>query len=117
MHEVSSINGQEGKQFLMKMSSFMIGGLAVDANADKIYFIDSKSDSIKELNMMTGQVGTLTYVSSGSGNRIHIFMPRDRRSEGILLLSCLSFCHSVILQFCHSVFLSETLTLLITYEQ
>nr|XP_022326452.1 low-density lipoprotein receptor-related protein 4-like isoform X2 [Crassostrea virginica] len=66
MHEVSSINGQEGKQFLMKMSSFMIRGLAVDANADKIYFIDSKSDSIKELNMMTGQVGTLTYVSSGS---------------------------------------------------
>nr|XP_022326444.1 low-density lipoprotein receptor-related protein 6-like isoform X2 [Crassostrea virginica] len=66
MHEVSSINGQEGKQFLMKMSSFMIGGLAVDANADKIYFIDSKSDSIKEFNMMTGRVGTLTYVSSGS---------------------------------------------------
>ena len=26
-------------------------------------------------------------------------------------------CHSVILQFCHSVLLSETLTLLITYEQ
>ena len=67
MHEVSSINDQEGKQFLMNMSSFMIGGLAVDANADKIYFIDSKSDSIKELNMMTGQVGTLTYVSSASG--------------------------------------------------
>ena len=73
MHEVSSINGQEGKQFLMNMSSFMIGGLAVDANADKIYFIDSKSDLIKELNMITGQVGTLTYVLSGSGNRIHIF--------------------------------------------
>ena len=72
MHEVSSINGQEGKQFLMNMSSFMIGGLAVDANADKIYFIDSKSDSIKELNMMTGKVGTITYVSSGSGIRIHI---------------------------------------------
>ena len=72
MHEVSSINGQEGKQFLMNMSSFIIGGLAVDANADKIYFIDSKSDSIKELNMMTGQVGTLTYVSSGSGIRLHI---------------------------------------------
>ncbi|XP_078326557.1 low-density lipoprotein receptor-related protein 2-like isoform X2 [Crassostrea virginica] len=66
MHEVSSINGQEGKQFLMKMSSFIIGGLAVDANADKIYFIDSKSDSIKELNMITGQVGTLIHVSSGS---------------------------------------------------
>nr|XP_022326442.1 low-density lipoprotein receptor-related protein 4-like [Crassostrea virginica] len=70
MHEVSSINGQEGEQFLMKMSSFMIGGLAVDANADKIYFIDSKSDSIKELNMMTGQVGTLTHVSSGSADLI-----------------------------------------------
>nr|XP_022326450.1 low-density lipoprotein receptor-related protein 4-like [Crassostrea virginica] len=66
MHEVSSINGQDGKQFLMNMSSFMIGGLAVDANADKIYFIDVKSDLIKELNMITGQVGTLTYVLSGS---------------------------------------------------
>ena len=73
MHEVSSINGQDGKQFLMNMTSFMIGGLAVDANADKIYFIDVKSDLIKELNMITGQVGTLTYVLSGSGNRIHIF--------------------------------------------
>ena len=73
MHEVSSINGQEGKQFLMKMSSFMIGGLAVDANADTIYFIDSKSDSIKGLNMITGQVGTLTYVSSGSGTIIDLF--------------------------------------------
>ena len=72
MHEVSSINGQEGEQFLMKMSSFIIGGLAVDANADTIYFIDSKSDSIKELNMITGQVGTLTYVSSGSGTIIDI---------------------------------------------
>ena len=68
MHEVSSINGQEGKQFLMNMSSFMIRGLAVDANAEKIYFIDSKSDSIKTLNMITSQVGTLTHVSSGSGN-------------------------------------------------
>ena len=72
MHEVSSINGQEGKQFLMKMSSFIIGGLAVDANADKIYFIDSKSDSIKELNMITGQVGTLIHVSSGSGTKIDL---------------------------------------------
>ena len=72
MHEVSSINGQEGNQFLMKMSSFMIEGLAVDANADKIYFIDSKSDSIKALNMITGQVGTLTHVSSGSGTKIDI---------------------------------------------
>ena len=34
--------------------------------------------------------------------------PRDRRSGGILVLSCLSFCHSVIL--------TETLTLLITFE-
>ena len=72
MHEVSSINGQEEEQFLLKMSSFMIEGLAVDANADKIYFIDSKNDSIKNLNMMTGQVGTLTHVSSGSGTRIDI---------------------------------------------
>ena len=72
MHEMSSINGQEGEQFLMKMSSFIIGGLAVDANADTIYFIDSKSDSIKELNMITGQVGALTYVSSGSGTIINI---------------------------------------------
>ena len=71
MHEVNSINGQEEKQFLMKMSSFIIGGLAVDANADKIYFIDSKSDSIKKLNIITGQVGTLTYVSSASGTRLH----------------------------------------------
>ena len=35
--------------------------------------------------------------------------PRDRRSGGILFLSCLSSCHSVIF--------SETLTLLITFEQ
>ena len=35
--------------------------------------------------------------------------PRDRRSGGILFLSCLSFRHSIIL--------SETLTLLITFEQ
>ena len=101
MHEVSSINGQEGKQFLMKISSFMIGGLAVDANADKIYFIDSKSDSIKELNMMTGQVGTLTYVSSGSGNRIHIFMPPRSNIGG-------TYCFCPV---CHSVFISKTLTL------
>ena len=106
MHEVSSINGQEGKRFLMKMSSFMIGGLAVDANADKIYFIDSKSDSIKEFNMMTGRVGTLTYVSSGSGNRINIFMP-EIEDWG-------TYCFCPV---CHSVFLSETLTLLITFEQ
>ena len=31
--------------------------------------------------------------------------PRDRRSGGILFLSCLSFCHSVILSFCNSVIL------------
>ena len=67
MHEVNSINGQEERQFLMKMTSFVIGGLAVDAIADKIYFIDIKSDSIKELNIITGQVGTLTHVSSASG--------------------------------------------------
>ena len=48
----------------------------------------------------------------------HFFLcPRDRRSGGILFLSCLSFCHSVILSFCRSVFLSETLTLLIIFEQ
>ena len=29
----------------------------------------------------------------------------------------LSFCHSVIPSFCHSVILSETLTLLIIFEQ
>nr|XP_022305771.1 low-density lipoprotein receptor-related protein 1B-like [Crassostrea virginica] len=66
MHEVNSVNGQKERQFLMKMSSFVIGGLAVDAIADKLYFIDMKSDSIKELNMITGQVGTLTHVSSAS---------------------------------------------------
>ena len=31
---------------------------------------------------------------------------RDRRSGGILFLSCLSLCHSVILSFCNSVILS-----------
>ena len=37
------------------------------------------------------------------------FYAQDRRLGGILFLSCLSFCHSVLL--------SETLTLLITFEQ
>ena len=40
---------------------------------------------------------------------IVIFMLPRSRSGGILFLSCLSFCHSVLL--------SETLTLLITFEQ
>ena len=35
--------------------------------------------------------------------------PRDRRSGGILFLSCLSFCHSVILSFHQSVILSFSL--------
>ena len=38
-----------------------------------------------------------------------ILCPQDQKSGGILFLSCLSFCHSVLL--------SETLTLLITFEQ
>ena len=49
-----------------------------------------------------------------------IFMPPRSKIGGILFLSCLSFCHSVIrvvLSFCHSVLLSKTLTLLITFEQ
>ena len=36
----------------------------------------------------------------------------DLKLGGNCFLSCLSFCHS----FCHSVLLSETLTLLITFE-
>ena len=41
---------------------------------------------------------------------ITIFVcPRDKRSGGILFLSCLSFCNSV--------FFFETLTFLITFEQ
>ena len=45
-----------------------------------------------------------------------VFMPPRLKIRGILFLSCLSFCHSVILSFSHSVLLSETLTLLITFE-
>ena len=41
--------------------------------------------------------------------RLIFLCPRDRRSGGILILSCLSFCHFVLL--------SETLTFLITFEQ
>ena len=41
------------------------------------------------------------YVLNWIFNADCIFLcPRDRRSEGILFLSCLSFCHSVILSFC-----------------
>ena len=50
------------------------------------------------------------YCIVGLSNEWFIFFcPRDQRSGGILFLSCLSFCNSVLL--------SETLTLLITFEQ
>ena len=39
------------------------------------------------------------------GSRPSFLCPRDRRSGAILFLSCLSFCHSVILSFCNSVIL------------
>ena len=44
--------------------------------------------------------------SSGEKEFFNFYAPRDRRSGGILFLSCLSFYHSVLL--------SKTLTLLIT---
>ena len=44
-----------------------------------------------------------------TSNPTEFLCPRDRRSWGILFLSCLSFCHSVLF--------FETLTLLITFEQ
>lgn len=46
-------------------------------------------------------------------NLFHFICPRDGRSGGKLFLSCLLFCHSVILSF---YILSEPITLLISFQ-
>ena len=58
-----------------------------------------------------------SFVDTSTVFVIVFFMPTSSKSGGHIVLSCLSFCHSVITPFCHSVLLSETLTFQITFEQ
>ncbi|XP_078326911.1 low-density lipoprotein receptor-related protein 2-like isoform X1 [Crassostrea virginica] len=64
MHEVHSLNGQQRKIRQSKMFS-NIETFAVDAKTDIIYFLESRQNSLKKLDMISMKTSTLTSSLSG----------------------------------------------------
>ena len=68
MHEVHSVSGQQRGYRILKVSSAIIETFAVNANSDTIYFVDSKSNSLDELDIISLQIRTLVpAVFTGKG--------------------------------------------------
>ena len=67
MHEVHSLNGQQGNRQLKMFSN--IDTVAVDAKTDTIYFLDSRQNSLKKLDTISIKTSILTSSLSGTGNQ------------------------------------------------
>ena len=90
---------------LIMVSLFLFLSLSLSLSLNRRYMAETLLMWRKILNIQSINI-SLKHMSE---NIFTPFLcPRDRRSGGILFLSCLPFCHSVLL--------SETLTLLITFE-
>ena len=68
MHEVNSISGQERDyNYYLEVSSAVIETFAVDANSDTIYFVDSKTNTLDKLDIISQQIRTLVPITTGKG--------------------------------------------------
>ncbi|XP_078326898.1 low-density lipoprotein receptor-related protein 6-like isoform X2 [Crassostrea virginica] len=67
MHEVHSVSGQDRGYHYLEVSSAVIETFAVDANSDTIYFMDSKSNTLVKLDIISQQIRTLVPVLTGKG--------------------------------------------------
>lgn len=76
MHEVHSLNGQQRKIRQSKMFS-NIETFAVDAKTDIIYFLESRQNSLKKLDMISMKTSTLTSSLSGRGNSKIFFLLKN----------------------------------------
>ncbi|XP_061184437.1 low-density lipoprotein receptor-related protein 4-like [Saccostrea echinata] len=64
MLDVHSVNGRQDKVNYFQISSANIETFAVDSNLHIIYFVDSRSNTLKELSIFTEQTRTLASVSN-----------------------------------------------------
>lgn len=68
MHDIHSTSGIPSKYLKTNISSNNIETFAVDAKSDIIYFVDSRSTSLKKYNIITQRTSTLATISSARGN-------------------------------------------------
>ena len=68
MHEVQIISGQERDyNYYLEVSSAVIETFAVDANSDTIYFVNSKTNTLDKLDIISQQIRTLVPITTGKG--------------------------------------------------
>ena len=67
MHEVHSVSGQDRGYHYLEVSSAIIETFAVDANSDTIYFVNSKSNTLDKLDIISQQIRTLVPMFTGKG--------------------------------------------------
>ena len=67
MREVHSISGQLSGSLAVEIPSAIIETFAVDANSYKIYFVDSKTKTLDELDLIFGEVFILAPIPTGKG--------------------------------------------------
>lgn len=67
MHEVHSTSGQSNEYYHLSVSGDIIGTFAVDSNSDIIYYYDSRSNSLKKLDIISQQASTIASISSAKG--------------------------------------------------
>lgn len=68
MHEVHSISGQPNEYHYISVSGDIIETFAVDSESDSIYYADSRSNSLKKLDIISQQTSTIASISSAKGN-------------------------------------------------
>lgn len=66
MIEISSVNGIVKSSPQLKDPEAIIHSFVVNAGKKLIYYIDSKNNVLKELDIKTQQIQTLTAISNGN---------------------------------------------------
>lgn len=70
MHEVHSTSGQSDGYHYLSVSGDIIETFAVDSNSDIIYYADSRSNSLRKLDIFSQQASTIASISSAKGNNV-----------------------------------------------
>ncbi|XP_061184425.1 low-density lipoprotein receptor-related protein 2-like [Saccostrea echinata] len=70
MYEVHFVNGRRGLYPIITVPSSIIQTFAVDANMHLIYFVDNSNNKLKELNIISFKIRTLTSIQFASDFKV-----------------------------------------------
>lgn len=77
MIEISSVNGIVKSSPQLKDPEAIIHSFVVNADKELIYYIDSKNNVLKELDIKTQQIQTLTAISNGKSKSFFSIIMRE----------------------------------------